>query len=380
MGKLLAHATLGAAMSQLMGTGWQSGATAGALGDVLPTILAKAFEKDPNTGKPINEEAFKAANAMVSAVLTSATGGDLASTINAAMITRNAVANNYLNHTRPSMLVLSEKERYGRAVTECVQGNHSQCNAATELEQLSKKRDVELSRVCDGGVSSECSALAKEAWQYGNIVFRAPDGQTYAISRDAAILKAPDRPTSFDQELAPFVINALLQETSGFYLGKLIGAAKPLATWVTETLGLTTKNVIVTQAQRTDELVNLFNKGSTANTVALGEKTFTELPYQKGVTGVSNASGTTKIMDTSSLTDDVLKNEVFNYAKQFGGKELVAANRPGVWTAILDDGTVLNVRSVSNSGVSRWTVDVQNNPAMQSLGVSSKNRYEIKFK
>ncbi len=97
IGKLLAHAGLGAAMSQLLGTGWQTGASAGALGDILPQVLAQAFEKD-DKGQIKDPEAFKAANAIISAALASATGGDLAQTINSAMITQNAVGNNYLKH------------------------------------------------------------------------------------------------------------------------------------------------------------------------------------------------------------------------------------------------------------------------------------------
>jgi len=103
--KVAVHAALGAAMSQLLGTGWQTGAAAGALGDVLPQVLAKAFEKDPVTGKPINEEAFKAANVIISAALTSATGGDLAQTINAGMVTQNAVVNNYLTHQEVKIIL-----------------------------------------------------------------------------------------------------------------------------------------------------------------------------------------------------------------------------------------------------------------------------------
>lgn len=61
--KIAAHAILGAAVSQLLGTGWETGAAAGALGDVLPSVLAKAFEKDEN-GKIKNEAAFKAASAI----------------------------------------------------------------------------------------------------------------------------------------------------------------------------------------------------------------------------------------------------------------------------------------------------------------------------
>lgn len=109
VGKLLAHATLGAAMSQLLGTGWETGAAAGALGDVLPQVLAKAFEKDER-GMIKDEAAFKAANVIISAALSSAAGGDLAQTINSAMITQNAVENNWLPHIHRNITLMAGKQ------------------------------------------------------------------------------------------------------------------------------------------------------------------------------------------------------------------------------------------------------------------------------
>jgi len=172
-----------------------------------------------------------------------------------------------------------------------------------------------------------------------------------------------------------------------YYLGKLIAAAKPLAAWATDALGLTAKNTIVSQAERTDELVKLFDKGSSADSIALNGKPYAEIPYQKGSTEVmSNANGTTKVMDTTALNDTALQKEVFDYAKQLaGGKEITPVTRNGQplegrWTATLDDGTKINVRSVSSSNAGRWTVDIQKSPAMQNVGNSPKNQYEIKFK
>lgn len=95
--KLAAHAALGAAITTLLGAGWESGAAGGALGDVLPNILANAFEKDEN-GKIKNEQAFEAANAILAAMLVSGAGGNLAQIIDAGMVTKNAVENNYLTH------------------------------------------------------------------------------------------------------------------------------------------------------------------------------------------------------------------------------------------------------------------------------------------
>jgi hypothetical protein len=232
-GKVAAHALLGAAVTTLLGSGWQTGAAAGALGDVLPQALEKAFEKDAS-GNIKNEEAFKAANTIISAELTSATGGDLANTINAGMVTQNAVENNWLSHQRPSATQLSEAEQYEYAMRACIAGNQSQCGKAHDLETTSKQRDLALNVACADGPSAGCSEMARFAVNDGNVLIKGTDGQIYVVSKDEPLLKAPDRPQGFDQEIAPSIIDAALQEAGAYYVGKLLGAAKPLAGWVAE--------------------------------------------------------------------------------------------------------------------------------------------------
>jgi filamentous hemagglutinin len=232
-GKVAAHAALGAAITTLLGTGWQTGAAAGALGDLLPQALEKAFEKDAS-GNIKNEEAFKAANTLISAALTSATGADLANTINAGMATQNAVENNWLSHQRPAATQLSEAEQYEYAMKACIAGNQSQCGKAHDLESTSKQRDLALNVACADGPSAGCSEMARFAVNEGNVLIKGTDGQIYVVSKDEPLLKAPDRPQGFDQEIAPSIIDAALQEAGAYYVGKLLGAAKPLAGWVAE--------------------------------------------------------------------------------------------------------------------------------------------------
>ena len=50
----------------------------------------------------------------------------------------------------------------------------------------------------------------------------------------------------------------------------------------------------------------------------------------------------------------------------------------GRWAARLADGTTINVRSVSSSGVSRWTIDVQNKEVWSPL--VGRYKVELKFK
>ena len=148
---MLAHAALGAAISQLLGTGWQSGAAGGALGDVLPAALAKAFEKDEN-GKIKDEAAFKAANAILAAALVSSTGGDLSQTINAGMVAQNAVANNYLKHQEILQLVeLQNKKLAGKCDAACE-------TKLAELSAVDKKRDADL-EACEDQSTNRCNGL-----------------------------------------------------------------------------------------------------------------------------------------------------------------------------------------------------------------------------
>ena len=142
--KVLAHAALGAAMSQLLGTGWETGATAGALGDILPQVLAQAFEKD-DKGQIKDPEAFKAANAIISAALASATGGDLAQTINSAMITQNAVGNNYLSHQQITL----KQQKLAAAKTEADRQAIIKAYADTDAKQQKAFESCLVNSNCD---------------------------------------------------------------------------------------------------------------------------------------------------------------------------------------------------------------------------------------
>ena len=76
-----------------------------------------------------------------------------------------------------------------------------------------------------------------------------------------------------------------------------------------------------------------------------------------------------------------LQKEVFEYAQQLsGGRALMPASRPGVWNIRLDDGTNINVRTVSSSQVGRWTVEITNLSELNALGYSRSGRYEVRFK
>ena len=119
----------------------------------------------------------------------------------------------------------------------------------------------------------------------------------------------------------------------------------------------------------------MFDKNNPSTSVTLGRTSYNALPYPD-----SNKIGTTKTFDTAALSDVALQKEVFAYAEQLAAGKTLASHptAAGVWNVGLPDGTNINVRTVSSSGVSRWTVEVQNSPSL--TGLKSSNKYEIKFK
>ena len=99
-----------------------------------------------------------------------------------------------------------------------------------------------------------------------------------------------------------------------------------------------------------------------------------------GVTNILTGefSGSTN-HDAAPLSVTALQKEVMDYAQQLaGGKALTQTTKSGVWNVELADGTNINVRNFSSSGVGRWTVDILKNPNLNSL--SKKNEFEVKFK
>ena len=82
----------------------------------------------------------------------------------------------------------------------------------------------------------------------------------------------------------------------------------------------------------------------------------------------------------TNLSDTALQKEVFEYAQQLSGGRafMPVPNKTGVWYIKLDDGTNINVRTVSSSQAGRWTVDIQGKSPL--LELSGLSKMEVKFK
>jgi hypothetical protein len=185
-GRAISHAIVGC-MSGAVGasasgsnTSAGSGCSAGALGAVVGELSAQLY------GATDQSKTIAFAS-MMSGIAAAATGQGAQGVAIAAGTGANAAENNYLNHTRPALLRLSEKERYEAAATGCAQGDNAACTTRNELASLSRQRDQELAQTCAGGNPDLCRTLKNEAIAMGNRVFVTESGFTYANSSSQAL-------------------------------------------------------------------------------------------------------------------------------------------------------------------------------------------------
>ncbi|PUE56965.1 hypothetical protein B9Z36_08145 [Limnohabitans sp. Rim8] len=200
----MAHALAGC-VGGAATTGNSGGCSAGAVGAVVGELSAKlATENKMDAGS-----ALKLATTM-SAVAGALVGGpDSAAAVNvASQMGTNAALNNYLNHVKPSLMELSEVEKYNRAVAECGLANQGACALRDELASLSAQRDRSLALACNGQAPDLCGSLARQAVAMGNLV-RGSNGEfVYANSPQSgaiqglntATISAVSRPENFHDQ------------------------------------------------------------------------------------------------------------------------------------------------------------------------------------
>ncbi|MEX3173270.1 hemagglutinin [Serratia quinivorans] len=84
-------------------------------------------------------------------------------------------------------------------------------------------------------------------------------------------------------------------------------------------------------------------------------------------------------------TEKLSEQEIFEYAQSLtAGKTLTEIpTAPGRFYAKLDDGSIVNLRSFSESSdktKARWTIDIIGNEKLNALQGKVKKRTEIKFR
>lgn len=103
----------------------------------------------------------------------------------------------------------------------------------------------------------------------------------------------------------------------------------------------------------------------------------------------ANRVNTTRVFDSSKISDAQLRKEVFAYAEKLGGQKLTATTNPNIWNIKTADGATINVRSKSTTTLPdgskpRWTIDIQGDKKLNTLiqdkmSIRNADR-EIKFK
>jgi hypothetical protein len=109
---------------------------------------------------------------LIGGISAAIAGSDVAAVYVAADAAGNAVENNWLSRRRPSLLGLSEQERYDAAVQGCNAGDKAVCDTRDRLIQISSARDGALRDACAvGGASPGCLTEVQRAQAAGNTVF-----------------------------------------------------------------------------------------------------------------------------------------------------------------------------------------------------------------
>lgn len=109
----------------------------------------------------------------------------------------------------------------------------------------------------------------------------------------------------------------------------------------------------------------------------------------KEMANSANKVNTTRVFDSSKISDAQLRKDVFAYAEKLGNGKLNATKNPNIWNIKTADGATINVRSVSSTSLPdgskpRWTIDIQGDQKLNSLikdkmSIRNPDR-EIKFK
>ncbi len=159
------------------GTGGGSGCGAGALGAVVGEATARFVNP---TGDPTRTNQTLMLSQIMGGLAGAIVSGHAGVSIGA-QAGVNAAENNWLNHNRPSLLMLSEQERYDNAVAACNAGNRDACSTRDTLGHLSAQREADLRAACapGSGSAAACNAQTQLAQAAGNTVARSVYGDVY---------------------------------------------------------------------------------------------------------------------------------------------------------------------------------------------------------
>ena len=236
---VLGHAAVGAAAAHLRGQDPLSGAIGGASAAILNPWLDQAIGGEDGAGWGADPATASRAQGMTLQLASMVTGAGIAAAADkdplvAMGAAHNETVNNYLDHHRPGMLRLSEKERYENAVRDCANGDTAACQTRDVWAAKSSGRDAALAEACSPrGSWMACQSRIQEARNMGNRIGRR-EGWVYAYSPDSgptnqlnntATIGAPSRPENFHDELARNTLDAAIMEGGNIVAGAAFSLA-----------------------------------------------------------------------------------------------------------------------------------------------------------
>uniref|UniRef100_UPI0035B164DE DUF637 domain-containing protein n=1 Tax=Limnohabitans sp. TaxID=1907725 RepID=UPI0035B164DE len=367
----LAHALAGCVAGAAAGGTCKDGAIGGAVGEIVaemfnaqkPGMFASDAEKQAFNAKVL------AYSKLVSGAVSAYAGGNAQTAITTA---ETAVTNNFLTYNKYNSRA-SQWGSFKQELDTCKATTGCDVNAVyTRWTAISNDQQKQAM----GSMDALFAASPNDA---------STAGQWFGKAVSSLYVDAKDVCGTSDTRCIGFVEaqknQAMAVYRSGLtlaYANDMVDGGGRVRSSLLETppSGVKTASTINQQQAKNAELLALFDKNNPSSAVTLGKTSYNALPPPD-----SNISGSTKTFNTASLSDAALQKEVMDYAQQLaGGKalELKATPQGNLWATKLSDGTTINVRDFSSSGVGRWTIDVQQNPTLS--GLSKRNSYEVKFK
>ncbi|WP_449412391.1 two-partner secretion domain-containing protein [Pandoraea soli] len=294
VGYVAAHGALGCASAAALGNGCAGGAIGGALGSALNSIF------DPSQVLP--PELHVGFLGLAGALVAGALGQDANAAATAA---QNETQNNWLKHKAEGINKPSEADQLKAAASACSASgslNSESCGKLNELRAASLARDQALTSACADAGSAACMLAVADAKANGNVVFRASNGQMFAVDpADSQILSGDPnlKATLFEKQLgSPLgaILSAIIvasggsTETAleGAQLGQAVeGVGAGVTSWGTPNTGVA-KPVTTVGAKGTTPIVSFtpLNPGplspDIANTFRSG--TYTQIVAEQPTT------------------------------------------------------------------------------------------------
>ncbi|MGJ7488890.1 filamentous hemagglutinin N-terminal domain-containing protein [Variovorax sp. ZT4R33] len=218
-----AHAIVGCAVGAGR-SGSGAGCAPGALGAVIGHLTAQAVNP---TGDPaLANETLQASQLMagLAGAFVSANGQGVSTAASAGV---NAAENNWLSQKRPSLLGLSDQERYAAASAACGKGDEAACGTMRQLAQVSAGKDSALRDACATGANSPgCVAQMQIAQAAGNNVFVHGNGNITINGVSFATAGPVTSPftTSTAGQMAQSTADGLILEVGNQIVGAAVGA------------------------------------------------------------------------------------------------------------------------------------------------------------